>query len=101
MTQSLPETGLQLRSLVTAEGRLELSLAEVAVSAPGPDEIVVRIEATPINPSDLGLLVGAADMTTARVEGGITVADVPASGLRAMSGRLGEAMRSETKARAW
>jgi NADPH:quinone reductase-like Zn-dependent oxidoreductase len=92
MTQSLPETGLQLRSLITAEGRLELSLADVAVGAPRADEIVVRIEATPINPSDLGLLVGAADMTTARVEGEITVAEVPASGLRAMAGRLGEAM---------
>ena len=92
MTQSVPETGLQLRSLITADGRLELSLAEVAVNAPGADEIVVRIEATPINPSDLGLLVGAADMTTARIEGEITVADVPASGLRAMTGRLGEAM---------
>ena len=92
MTQILPKTGLQLRSLVTADGRLELSLAELAVAPPGPDEIVVRIEATPINPSDLGLLVGAADMTTARVEGEITVADVPVPGLRAMTGRVGEAM---------
>ena len=92
MTQSLPETGLQLRSLITADGRLELSLAPVQVAAPGVDEIVVRIEATPINPSDLGLLVGTADMTTARVEGDITVADVPAPLLRAMTGRIGEAM---------
>ena len=92
MTQSLPETGLQLRSLITADGRLELSLVEVAVDAPGTDEIVVRIEATPINPSDLGLLVGAADMTTARAEGEITVADVPVPGMRAMTGRVGEAM---------
>jgi len=92
MTQSLPATGLQLRSLITADGRLELSLVDAPVVAPGPDEIVVRIEATPINPSDLGLLVGAADMATARVEGAVTVADVPAQGLRAMAGRLGEAM---------
>jgi NADPH2:quinone reductase len=92
MTQSLPATGPQLRSLITADGRLELSLVDIPVVAPGPDEIVVRIQATPINPSDLGLLVGAADMSTARVEGDITVADVPAQGLRAMAGRLGEAM---------
>lgn len=92
MTQSLPATGLQLRSLITADGRLELSLVEVPVAAPGPDEIVVRIEATPINPSDLGLLVGAADMSTARVEGAVTVADVPAQGMRAMAGRLDQSM---------
>jgi NADPH2:quinone reductase len=92
MTQSLPATGLQLRSLITADGRLELSLVEVPVAAPGPDEIVVRIQATPINPSDLGLLVGAADMSTARVEGEVTVADVPTQGMRAMAGRIGEAM---------
>jgi NADPH:quinone reductase-like Zn-dependent oxidoreductase len=54
------ETGLQLRSLIKASGELELSLARVAIDEPAADEVVVRVEASPINPSDLGLLVGAA-----------------------------------------
>ena len=54
-------TGLELRSEVTPEGKLRLTLEEVAVPTPGPDEVVVRIEAAPINPSDLRLLIGPAD----------------------------------------
>ncbi len=57
------KTGLQLRSLIKNSGELEISLASVPMPEPGPDEVVVRVEASPINPSDLGLLVGAADMT--------------------------------------
>lgn len=45
-------TGLELRSLATAEGDLRLGLEEVALDAPGPDELIVRVEAAPINPSD-------------------------------------------------
>ena len=62
-------TGLQLRSLVKKSGDLEISLASVPTPEPGADEVVVRVEASPINPSDLGLLVGAADMTTAKASG--------------------------------
>lgn len=53
-------SGLQLRSKVSADGMLEVSLARVEVPAPGPGEVVVRIEAAPINPSDLGLQIGRA-----------------------------------------
>lgn len=53
--------GLELRSEVTSEGELKLSLAPVSVDAPGDGEVVVRVEAAPINPSDLGLLLGPAD----------------------------------------
>ena len=63
------KTGLQLRSLIRKSGELELSLASVPTPEPADDEIVVRVEATPINPSDLGLLIGAADMTTAKSSG--------------------------------
>ena len=59
----------QIRSMVTSEGQLELSLADVEIPAPGPDEVVVRVEASPINPSDLGLLIGPADMSQARLSG--------------------------------
>ena len=54
-------TGLELRSLITKSGQLELSLAKVAIPEPGPEQVVVKVEASPINPSDLGLLTGPAD----------------------------------------
>src|SRR5260370_32646444 len=57
-------TGLQLRSLIKNGGELEISLATVPTPEPGPDEVVVRVEGAPINPSDLGLLIGPADMST-------------------------------------
>jgi NADPH:quinone reductase len=62
-------TGLQLRSTVRRDNLLELSLAEVPIPEPKPDEVVVRVEASPINPSDLGLLFGGADMSTATASG--------------------------------
>lgn len=90
------KTGLQLRSLIKKSGELEISLANVPTPEPGPDEVVVRVEASPINPSDLGLLVGAADMTTARASGTkdspVITAKVPEAGMKAMAGRLDESM---------
>ena len=61
--------GLQMRSLVKSTGELELSLVDVATPQPKANEVVLRMEAAPINPSDLGLLLGGADMTTARASG--------------------------------
>ena len=87
---------LQLRSLIRRSGELELSLASVAVPEPAPDEVVVRIQASPINPSDLGLLLGAADMSTAKVSGTanspIVTASVPDRLMKSMAGRLDESM---------
>ena len=89
-------TALELRSLITPSGELAVSLTEVTLATPGPDDVVVRVEAAPINPSDLGLLFGAADMTTAAVSGTparpVVTARVPEAGLKAMAGRLGESM---------
>jgi NADPH:quinone reductase len=89
-------TGLQLRSLVKRDGTLELSLARVATPDPQADEVVVRIEAAPINPSDLGLLFGSADMSTARVSGTpaspVVTAVIPEKLMRAMAGRLEQSM---------
>jgi NADPH:quinone reductase-like Zn-dependent oxidoreductase len=62
-------TGLQLRSLVKKSGVLELSLASVPTPEPGPEEIVIRVEATPINPSDIALLLGPIDIKTAKQSG--------------------------------
>ena len=88
--------GLQLRSLIKKSGELEISLVNVPTKEPSADEVVVRIEATPINPSDLGLLTGAADMTTAKASGTrdapVITARVPEAGMRAMAGRLDESM---------
>ena len=84
--------GLQLRSLIKSSGELEISLINVATPEPAADEVVVRVEATPINPSDLGLLIGPADMTTAKTSGSrqmpVVTAKVPEAGLKAMAGRL-------------
>ena len=96
MAANFDGTGLQLRSLVKAGGELELSLVRVSVAEPGPDEVTVRIEASPINPSDLGLLVGAADLSNARASGTaespVVTAPIPAAFMRAMAGRLDESM---------
>jgi len=90
------KSGLQLRSLIKKSGELEISLVNVPVAEPAADEVVVRIEATPINPSDLGLLVGAADMSTAKATGTreapVITAKVPEAAMRAMAGRLDESM---------
>ena len=69
MTADLPEQALELRSLVTSQGTLELSLHDVPVPCPAANEVLVRVEAAPINPSDLGLLIAGADMSTATVAG--------------------------------
>jgi NADPH:quinone reductase len=93
---SADKTGLQLRSLIKKSGELELSLASVPVPEPAADEVVVRVEASPINPSDLGLLVGAADMSTAKASGTkdspVVTAKVPEGAMNAMAGRLDESM---------
>lgn len=89
-------TGQQLRSLVTADGVLELSLATVEVPEPGPDEVLIRVEAAPINPSDLGLLLAGADLSTASASGTpeqpVITAEVPGPALRAAAGRLGQSL---------
>ena len=89
-------TGLQLRSTVRKDGTLELSLASVAVPAPGPDEVVVRVEAAPINPSDLGLLFGPADVTTAKASGTptqpVVSATIPERLMRMVAGRVDQSL---------
>ena len=87
---------LELRSLVTGSGTLELSLMHVEVPAPGADEVVVRIEAAPINPSDLGLLFGPADMAAAVASGSATrpvvTAPIAPAAMKAQAARLDQSM---------
>jgi NADPH:quinone reductase len=93
MANGNPGSGLQLRSLIKASGELEVSLAKVDIPDPAPDEVLVRIEASPINPSDLGLLLGAADLSTAKAGAGPTLtAAVPANLMRAMAGRVDQSL---------
>ena len=90
------KSGLQLRSLLKKSGELELSLVNIPTPEPGPDEVVVRVEAAPINPSDLALLIGPADMSTAKVSGTkeqpVITAKVPDIVMGAMAPRLDESM---------
>ncbi|MCO4773928.1 MAG: NADH oxidase [Deltaproteobacteria bacterium] len=88
---SLPR---QLFTTMTEDHELVLTVEPLTVDDPGPDEIVVAVQATPINPSDLGLLVGPADLSTARrteVDGHpALVASLHAAGRRFVAGRLGQ-----------
>jgi len=83
---------LQLQSTITSGGKLNIELADMPMPEPKDNEVVVRIEATPINPSDLGLLFGMADMATAKVSGTVerpvVTANVPQGLMKAMAGRL-------------
>ena len=89
-------TALQLRSLVKKSGELEISLAEVPIPEPGPNELLVRIEAAPINPSDLGLLFSAADMTKAVASGTperpVITAPVAEAAMKSLAGRIDVSM---------
>ena len=93
---TLPTTALQLRSLIKSTGALELSLADVPVPTPADDEVLVRMEAAPVNPSDLGLLFGMADLSTAKASGSagrpVISATVPEKLMKTMAGRVGESM---------
>ena len=87
---------LQMQSCVHDNATVECALVEVAVPEPGPDEVVVAVEAAPINPSDLGLMFGAADLTsvreTERDGQPAVILDVPQAAMRAMAPRVGHWM---------
>ena len=87
---------LQLRSLVRADNTLELSLHEYRLPDPGPDEVIVSVEATPLNPSDLALLLGPADIGSARVGGSperpVVTADIPDMFAKMVSKRIGQSL---------
>ena len=93
---NIPSSHLQLRSRINKSAQLELSLVSIPVPELKADEVLLRIEASPMNPSDLGLLFGAADLTTAKASGDakhpVVTAQVPEKLMRAMAGRLDESM---------
>ena len=88
--------GLQLRSLVRNSGELELSLVEVETPSPQADEVVIRVEASPINPSDLGLMLAAADTSTVKQSGSRenpqVTASIPKARIKSLAGRVDRSM---------
>ena len=89
-------TGLELRSTLSDAGDLTLSLEEVAAPEPGPDDVVVRVQASPINPSDLGLLLGPADLATMQARGTarrpVLAMAVPPARIAALTARLNQSL---------
>ncbi|MDG2060586.1 MAG: zinc-binding dehydrogenase [SAR86 cluster bacterium] len=87
---------IQIRSEVTNEGKLKLSLIEEKKPTPKENEVLIRVEATPINPSDLGLLLGPADVNSLKVEGHkeniVAVIDIPEPLMRMVQPRLGKSL---------
>ena len=96
MSSAVPATALQLRSTIRSDATLVLSLEEVPVPEPAEDQVLVRVDAAPINPSDLGMLFGPADVATARAGGSrerpTVVADVPERLLRTVAARVDQAL---------
>jgi len=96
MTATSTRMGLQIRSTVKKDGIVEMSLANVSTPEPKPDEVVVRIDAAPINPSDQGLLFAGADLTTAKASGTpnspIVTASISPAVMKSMAGRLEQSL---------
>jgi len=96
MEHCLPATALQLRTLIKTGGELELSLVDVPVTQPQPDEVLIRVEAAPINPSDQGLLFGAANLSEAVQEGTadrpVIRAPLSPKAMAAMAARVGQSL---------
>ena len=86
------KTSRQIRSLITEEAKLELSIQEHEVPDPKDDEVLIKVEASPINPSDLGLLLGPADVSTMQSNGEVVTMDVPQSLLRSVGARIGQSL---------
>ena len=96
MAQAGTGTALQLRSMARKDGILELSLVSVPTPEPKPEEVIVRVDASPINPSDQGLLFAGADMTTAKAAGTadhpMVTASIPPASMKAIAGRLDQSL---------
>jgi len=87
----------EIRSMVTNEGNIEISIANVDMPIPGDDEVLIEVHAAPINPSDLGLLLSfAADLSTINVSGSgdetITSMKIHPALMGAMKPRIDQSM---------
>jgi NADPH2:quinone reductase len=93
---SLPTSYAQLLSTVTSKGELRLALAQVDMPTPGPNEVIIKVEATPINPSDLGVMFGWSTMTEASSSGSgkesVLTAPVSPQGMQIMKARIDQSL---------
>ena len=91
----MTDTNIQLTSTISEDNKLTLALKNIDMPQPGADEVVIRIEAAPLNPSDLGVLFSAADMSSAKQTGTeqnpVITADVPAQFMPSLKTRVGKA----------
>jgi NADPH:quinone reductase len=83
---------LTLHSLISASGQMSLSLIDGPTPEPAAHEVVLRVDASPINPSDLGALLGGVDLDTLEAIGDSTTGQLSASDLRAATSRHGVSM---------
>ena len=81
-------TNKQITSTVTDQGKLEIAITESERPIPKDNEVLIEIQATPINPSDLGLLLGPGDINTLKAEDSKITMDVPEAIMGAMKPRL-------------
>lgn len=88
----MSDTNIELTSTISEDNKLEVALREIEIPEPGENQVVIRVEAAPINPSDLGVMFSAADMTTASQSGSadrpVISADVPAKFMGAVKKRV-------------
>jgi NADPH2:quinone reductase len=87
----------EIRSKVTSDGNIEISIATVEKPIPSDNEVLIKVEAAPINPSDLGLLLSfAADLSTINTSGSgdeiVTSMKINPSLMNAMKPRLDQSM---------
>lgn len=89
---ALPDTYLKMQSTVTQAGELRMELVEAPMPEPKPHEVVIRVEATPINPSDHGVMFGWSNMAEASSSGEgagtVLTAPVPEAGMKMMKARI-------------
>jgi len=88
----------EIRSEITSEGKLNLSITTSDVPIPGDDEVLIKVEASPINPSDLGLLISfAADLDSISSSGSgdetVTTMGIHPGLMQSMKPRLDKSMQ--------
>lgn len=92
---AIPPMCHEIRSTVTDDSTVTVAIHETEVREPVGREITVRIEAAPINPSDLGTMFAGANLSTASGIGGDVVgmrAELSPAAFSAQAGRLGKAL---------
>ena len=88
----------EIRSEITSEGKLNLSIVTLDVPTPSDDEVLIKVEASPINPSDLGLLISfAADLDSISSQGSgddtVTTMGIHPGLMQSMKPRIDKSMK--------